>query len=86
MTMEHISQQLQVMRDALYKARDNEVSMASECGSQYITDHNDADAYRELDKSVNRLARAWDKMIAKLDKWTEEANKIEASCDNFYGD
>lgn len=81
----HVSSQLKEMRDDLFKRRDNEVTMAHEVGSQYITDHNDAAAWRDLDRSTNRLARAWDKMIARLDKWIIEAEKIEASADNFYG-
>ena len=84
--MEHVSDTLSDLREALYRARDNEISMASECGSQYITDHNDTQAYRDLDREVNRLARAWDRMITKLDKWHDEAVKIEGACENFYGD
>jgi translation initiation factor 2B subunit (eIF-2B alpha/beta/delta family) len=84
--MEHVSDTLQEMRDELYKARDNEVSMCSEIGVQYITDHHDTEAYKEVERQANQLARAWDRMIARLDKWTEEARKIEVSCENFYGD
>lgn len=84
--MKHVSQVLNQMHEELSKARDNEVSMASECGAQYITDHNDRDAYRRLDREVNTLARAWDKMIAKLEKWEQEALKIENQPENFYGD
>lgn len=84
--MEHVSVTLADMRAELYKARDNELMMASDCAGQYITDHHDTEAFDAIDREVNRLARAWDKMIARLDKWQAEAEKIEASCENFYGD
>lgn len=82
----HVADTLREMRAELFAARDNEISMASEVFSQYITDHNDKQAYRDMDKQVNKLARSWDRMIAKLDKWAGEAEEIEASCENFYGD
>lgn len=84
--MEHVSTTLSTMRAELYAARDNQISMASEVAGQYVTDHNDRDAYRAIDREVTRLARAWDRMIACLDKWEAEAKRIEASCENFYGD
>lgn len=84
--MDHISEVISDLRAEMVKARDNEIMMAQECGIQYITDHNDREAWRALDREVNRLARAWDKMIAKLEKWQAEAEKIENACENFYGD
>lgn len=84
--MQHVSEALREMRDELNKARDNEISMTDECLSQYITDHNDRHSWQRKDRTVNRLARAFDKMIARLDKWQAEAEVIERSCDNFYGD
>lgn len=86
MELEHVSEVLAELRDNMMKARDNEISTASEVLGQYVTDHNDKQAYRDIDKQVNKLARAWDKMIDKLRKWEAEAYKIENSCDNFYGD
>lgn len=83
--MEHVSATLNELREALAKARDNEISTAAEVLGQYVTDHNDTTAYRAIDRQVNQLARAWDRMIAKLEKWEAEAAKIEASCENFYG-
>jgi hypothetical protein len=68
------------------KARDNEISMASKVLEQYVTDHNDKAAYREIDRKVNALAKAWDRMIDRLDRWHTEAVRIEGSVDNFYGD
>jgi hypothetical protein len=82
----NVSQTLAEMLKSLQDNRDNEVSMADEVLGQYITDHNDAAAWREKDRQVNQLARAFDRMIVKLEKWQAEAEKIEASCDNFYGD
>lgn len=84
--MEHVSKTLNDLRNELFKARDSEIMAAQECGAQYITDHNDKAAWRDLDRSVNALARAWDKMIAKLEKWIKEAEAIESSVENFYGD
>ena len=84
--MEHVSDVLNELRATLYAVCDDEVSMAFEVGAQYITDHNDASAYRDLDRQVNALARSWYRMIAALDKWEAQARKIEASCENFYGD
>jgi hypothetical protein len=84
--MEHVSTTLANMRAELCKARDNEITMASECAGQYVTDRHDTEAFHAIDREVNRLARAWDKMIARLDKWQAEAEKIESQCENFYGD
>lgn len=84
--MEHVSDTLSELREALSKARDNEISTASEVLGQYVTDHNDTAAYRRIDRQVNQLAKAWDRMLARLEKWETEAQKIEASCENFYGD
>ena len=84
--MEHVSDTLASMRADLMAARDNEIMMASEVAVQYITDHHDTAAYRAVDREVNRLARAWDRMIARLEKWEAEARKIEQACENFYGD
>jgi wobble nucleotide-excising tRNase len=84
--MDHVSDTIAQLREDMVKARDNEISEASFVGSQYITDHNDRAAYAALDKQVNQLARAWDKMIARLEKWEAEALKIEQSCEGFYGD
>jgi hypothetical protein len=84
--MDHVSDTLNELREALQKARDNEISTARECLGQYVTDHRDTAAYRQIDRQVNQLAKAWDRMIARLDKWQTEAATIEASCENFYGD
>lgn len=84
--MEHVSEVLSNLRETLAKARDNEISEAVFILPQYVTDHNDKAAYREIDRKVNALAKAWDKMIAKLEKWEVEAEKVEASVENFYGD
>jgi hypothetical protein len=84
--MEHVSDTLNELRASLIKARDNEISMASEVLGQYVTDHNDRVAYRAIDRQVNQLAKAWDRMIAKLEKWEVEAQRIEGSCESFYGD
>ncbi len=84
--MDHVSETLNDLREAMVKARDNEISTASEVLAQYVTDHNDKDAYRQIDRQVNQLAKAWDKMIARLEKWGSEAEKIESSCEGFYGD
>jgi len=81
-----VSEELATIRQALEARRDDEISMASEVACQYVTDHNDAAAYRRIDREVARLAKAWDLMIAKLEKWEEQAEKIEKSVDNFYGE
>lgn len=86
MAISKVAEILSQLHDELSKARDNEISMASECLAQYVTDHNNKEAWKDNKRAVNRLAKAWDKMIAKLDKWQAEASAIEASADNFYGD
>lgn len=86
MNREHVSEYLADTLADMRARRDNEIAMADEVLGQYITDHNDSRAYREKEAQVNRLARAWDRMIAKLEKWEAEARKIEGSCENFYGD
>jgi hypothetical protein len=60
--------------------------MAADVAGQYVTDHNDKEAYRAIDREVNRLAKAWDRMITLLDKTIAKAEAIEGSCENFYGD
>lgn len=86
MEREHVSEYLANTLEDMWQRRDAEIRMADEVLDQYITDHNDSRAYREKEAQVNRLARAWDKMIAKLKRWEAEARKIEGSCENFYGD
>lgn len=86
MKIRKVSTTLTTLRDELIARREHEISMAAEVLGQYVTDHNDRDAYKEIDRQVNRLAKAWDKMIAKLERWSAEAESIEASADNFYGD
>lgn len=83
--MTHISEQLADIHAELLKNRDNEVSIAQEVLVQYITDPC-AQAYRDVDRQVNALARAYDRMIASVAKWEASARKIEQSCENFYGD
>ena len=61
-TVQGISNTLTELADQLAKNRDSEIVMADECLSQYITDHNDRDAWREKDRQVTRLARAWDQI------------------------
>jgi two-component sensor histidine kinase len=85
-SLTHISDLLAACAKDMRDRRDNEISTAGEVLVQYITDHNDKAAFQEVDRKVNALARAYDRMIVKLDKWTEEARKIEESCDNLYGD
>lgn len=84
--MRHVSNIIRELRETLQANRDSEVSMAGEVLCQYITDHNDASAYRAIDRQVTQLARSWDRMITKLKKWEAEAERIETSCENFYGD
>ena len=84
--MEHVSAVLADLLQTMQQNRDSEIMTASEAAGQYVTDHNDKAAYRAIDREVNRLAKAWDKMIARLDKWQQEAERIESEASNFYGD
>lgn len=81
-----VSQTLAEMRLELSRRKNQEVCMASEVRMQYITDHKDKAAYRRADAEVNKLAKAWDKMIAKLEIWEQQATAVESSCEGFYGD
>jgi hypothetical protein len=83
--MEHVSDQLYEILADLRKNRDSEVSMAGEVAVQYL-DHYDKPAYREIDRQVAQLARSWDRMIRLVEKTAVAAEKIEASCEGFYGD
>lgn len=84
--MEHVSNTLESLLSDLRNSRDSEISMASEVLSQYVTDPRDKAAYRENDRQVTRLARAWDLMIAHLERSLARAQVIESKCENFYGD
>ena len=81
-----VSEQLHEMLATFEANRDNEVSMLAEVLPQYVTDHNDRDAYRRIDRQVNALSRALDKMIKLLATARDKAEAIESSVDSFYGD
>jgi hypothetical protein len=83
--MEHVANSLRTLLSELRDNRDSEISMASEVLAQYVTDHRDRDAYRDNDRQVARLARAWDRMIALLERTVDKAERIEGGCENFYG-
>lgn len=83
--MELPSTTLLDLLNQLRAQRDSEVSMAAEVLPQYVTDHNNKAAYRQIDRQVNALARAWDRMIALIERTQLAAEKIEASCENFNG-
>ena len=84
--MEHVTETLSGILEELRKNRDNEISTTAEVLGQYVTDHSDKQAYKNIDRQVNQLARAWDRMIALLERTVTPAEKIEGSCENFYGD
>jgi endonuclease IV len=84
--MEHVSKTLQTLLDELRSEKDSEVSMLAEVLPQYVTDHNDKQAYRDIDKQVNALARSWDRMISLIEKTAGKAETIENSVESFYGD
>lgn len=65
-TMDHISETLQSLANDLRQRKDSEVSELAFVLPQYVQDHNDTAAYRAIDKQVNALARAYDRMIALL--------------------
>ncbi len=85
-TLPKVSSTLASMLDTFRSQRDNEISALAEVLPQYVQDHRDTAAYRAIDRQVNALARALDKMIAKLARWQAEAEKIESAVENFYGD
>ncbi len=66
--------------------RDSEIDALSFVLPQYVTDHNDTAAYRNIDKQVNQLAKGLDRMIALLEKTAIQSAKIEGSVENFYGE
>lgn len=80
-----VSELLEQLAEDFFKRRDYEL-MAAQDAYQYITDHRDRAAFREVDRQINALARAWDRMIDKLQKWAKEARAIERSVPSFYGD
>lgn len=84
--MEHISTVLSSVLDDLRANRDSEVMMLAETLPQYATDHNDKAAYRDIDRQVNALARAWDRMISLVEQTVPKVQKIETSVVSFYGD
>ena len=82
----HISKMLEQKAAELRKKRDSELMLASEVALQYITDHHDREAFRRADREATKLARAWDQMIALLERTAQRASEIEQKCENFYGD
>jgi hypothetical protein len=86
MPLPNVSASLEEMLDRFQRDRDNEISALAEVLPQYIQDHNDRAAYREVDRQVNALAKALDRMIAFLRKSVKQADAIEKSVENFYGD
>lgn len=82
----HVSQMLNQALDELRANRDNELSMYGEVLSQYVTNHNNKSAYRENDRKVNKLAKAFDRMERFLERAAKQAEAIELSADNYYGD
>ena len=84
---ERISETLDDILTWLHANRDNEVQMCAEILPQYIQDHNDKQAYRDVDKQVKALGKAWDKMITLITKARQQVAAIENQPDiNFYGD
>ncbi len=83
---EHISTVLEELAAELSKRKDSEVEGLSFVLPQYVADHNDKAAYRAIDKQVNALAKAYDRMIALIEKTAKQAQVIEQSVDSFYGD
>ena len=81
-----ISDALHAMSVDLASRRDSEVQELSFVLPQYVTDHNDKQAYRDIDKQVNALARAYDRLISLLEKTSTQSRRIESSVDSFYGD
>ena len=84
--MERVSEKIQRMLEVFRCERDGELSMAEEVLCQYVTDHNDKAAYRAIDRQVNALAKAFDRMEKLLTDTIAKADKIENSVENFYGD
>jgi hypothetical protein len=84
--MTHVTAALDELLDELRANRDSEVATLAEVLPQYVTDHNDREAYKDIDRRVNALAQVWDKMIALLERTSKRAAEIEASVDSFYGD
>lgn len=64
---------------------DEEVSLLSEVLPQYVQDHNDAAAYRDIDRQVNALSRAYQRIVTKITKCADDVKKIEKSID-IYGE
>jgi hypothetical protein len=84
--MTHITETINELLAELRNDRDNEIMTANEVLGQYVTDHNERKKKREDDRQVNQLAKAWDKMIVLLEQTAAKSEKIEQSCENFYGD
>ena len=84
--MIHISEMLEAKAAELRKERDSEVMMASEVAVQYISNSQDREAFKRADREATKLAKAWDQMIALLERAAQRAFEIEQKCENFYGD
>ena len=85
-TLPKVGEELAAILETFRSQRDNEVSILAEVLSQYVQDHRDTAAYRDIDRQVNAFACGLDKMIGRLAKWQAEAEKIEGAVENFYGD
>jgi hypothetical protein len=87
MTLPHVSETIESMLTDFRLLRDREIEGLAFVLPQYVADHNDKQAYRDIGRQVNQLARSLDRMIAALTQWQKKAKAIEQSCEkNFYGD
>jgi hypothetical protein len=69
------------------KMREQEVTLAEEVLPQYIIDHNDREAWRDVDRQVNALNRQWEKLVSVIEKAADAVRKIESDPNvNLYGE
>ena len=83
--MKVVSELLSDLIEQVEKESDTAISKLEYVLPQYITGHNDNSAYKEIDRTINAPARAWQHIVATLRASETKVRKAENSVDNLYG-
>ena len=82
--MVNVIERLKELRDQVSNERDSELEGLAYVLPQYVTDHRDRTAYRQIDRQCNALARAIDRTIAVLDRAIADVEKAEGKINSEF--